>query len=110
MRHQVTERAKILYLAAITCGEQCDHGRSCHPGQQSPSGSKVGDRMNCLNEKFDFLPLAYYKLLSQNEGISVNKFHFLKFAISVRCGHFDYRPQAQKGSYVIKWGWLPVVA
>lgn len=51
MIRQVTESGKILYMAAITCGEQCDHGRSCRPGQQGPSGSKVGDRMNYLNEK-----------------------------------------------------------
>jgi len=48
MSRQIMEKGKMLYLAAITCRETWDYGPSCRHGQQSPRGSKVGDRINFL--------------------------------------------------------------
>ena len=57
------------------------------PGRQGPGGSKVGNHMNILNAKKDFLPSKNFKLLRQ---ISVNSINvFLKFVISLKGDHCD---------------------
>ena len=40
------------------------------------SGSKLGDKMDILNEKFDFLHSTNFKLLSEIEGNSINNCDF----------------------------------
>jgi hypothetical protein len=58
-------------------------------------GSRVGGKVNVLNEKkFDFLCIRNFKLLGQMKG-SVNCY-FLKFIIPVRCGRCDYSPWMPK--------------
>jgi hypothetical protein len=55
MSRQLTEKGKILYLAAVTCGEQCcEVHSSCRPGQKSTIGGKVGGKMNCVKKGIIF--------------------------------------------------------
>jgi hypothetical protein len=42
------------------------------PGQQSQRGSKVGNKMNNLNEKFYFLHSAIFKVLRNITGNTIN--------------------------------------
>jgi hypothetical protein len=59
-------------------------------GSRIQGATKMGRKMNILNEKNDVQHSTYIKLLSRMKENPINNPDYLKFVIPVRGGHFDY--------------------